>query len=68
VAILADRDRFVIIDRIGMNIELIPNFLDSTTGYPTGQRMIYAWWRNTSCGIGLATLGAGRSSCIFRGK
>jgi len=68
VAILADRDRFVIIDRIGMNIELIPNFLDATTGYPTGQRMVYAWWRNTSCGIGLATLGAGRSSCIFRGK
>ena len=68
VAILADRDRFVIIDRVGMNIELIPNFLDATTGYPTGQRMVYAWWRNTSCGIGLATLGAGRSSCIFRGK
>ena len=68
VAILADRDRFVIIDRVGMNIELIPNFLDATTGYPTGQRMVYAWWRNTSCGIGLATLGAGRSSCVFRGK
>jgi HK97 family phage major capsid protein/HK97 family phage prohead protease len=68
VAILANRDRFVIIDRIGMNIELIPNFLDATTGYPTGQRMVYAWWRNTSVGIGLATLGSGRSSCIFRGK
>ena len=68
VAILADRDRFVIIDRIGMNIELIPNFVDTTSGYPTGERMVYAWWRNTSVGIGLATLGAGRSSCIFRGK
>jgi HK97 family phage major capsid protein len=68
VAILADRDRFVIIDRVGMNIELIPNFVDTTTGYPTGQRMVYAWWRNTSCGIGLATLGAGRAACIFRGK
>jgi HK97 family phage major capsid protein/HK97 family phage prohead protease len=68
VAILANRDRFVIIDRVGMNIELIPNFLDATTGLPTGQRMLYAWWRNTSTGIGLATLGAGRSSCIFRGK
>ena len=68
VAILAARDRFVIIDRIGMNIELIPNFLDAATGYPTGQRMVYAWWRNYSTGIGLATLGAGRSSCIFRGK
>ncbi|HUW16119.1 MAG TPA: phage major capsid protein [Actinomycetes bacterium] len=68
VAILADRDRFVIIDRIGMNLELIPNFLDAATGYPTGQRMVYAWWRNYSTGIGLATIGAGRSSCIFRGK
>ncbi len=68
VAILADRDRFVIIDRIGMNIELIPNFLDATTGYPTGQRMVYAWWRNTSDGVGLNTLGAGREACIFRGK
>jgi len=68
VAILADRDRFVIIDRIGLNIELIPNFLDPTTSYPTGQRMVYAWWRNTSDGIGLNTLGAGREACIFRGK
>jgi hypothetical protein len=30
--------------------------------------MIYAWWRNTSVGLGLATLGAGREACIFRGK
>lgn len=68
VAILANRERFVIIDRIGMNIEVIPNFVDTTTGYPTGERMVYAWWRNTSVGIGLATLGAGRAACIFRGK
>ncbi len=68
VAILADRDRFVIIDRVGMNVELIPNFLSASTGYPTGQRIVYAWWRNTSDGIGLATLGAGREACIFRGK
>jgi HK97 family phage major capsid protein len=68
VAILANRERFVVIDRIGMNLELIPNFLDATTGFPTGQRMVYAWWRNTSVGIGLVTLGAGRAACIFRGK
>ena len=70
VAILAARDRFVIIDRIGMNIELIPHVFDvgGGTNFPTGQRMIYAWWRNYSTGIGLATLGPGRSSCIFRGK
>jgi HK97 family phage major capsid protein len=57
VAILANRERFVIIDR-----------LSAATGYPTGQRMVYAWWRNTSIGVGLNTLGAGRSACIFRGK
>ena len=68
VAILANRERFVVIDRIGMNLELIPNFLDAGTGFPTGERMLYAWWRNTSVGIGLATLGAGRAACIFRGK
>ena len=68
VAGLFNTERFVIIDRIGMNIELIPNFLDATTGYPTGQRMVYAWWRNTSCGIGTATLTAGEAGVIFRGK
>jgi HK97 family phage major capsid protein len=68
VAILADRTRFVIIDRVGLNIELIPNFLSAATGLPTGQRMVYAWWRNTSVGLGLNTLGAGREACIFRGK
>ena len=68
VAGLFNRERFVIIDRIGMNLELIPNFLDATTGYPTGQRMVYAWWRNTSCGIGTATLTTGEAGVIFRGK
>ena len=32
-------------DRLGMTIEVIPNFLDATTGYPTGQRIIFGWWR-----------------------
>jgi HK97 family phage major capsid protein len=68
VAILANRDRFVIIDRIGMNVELIPNFLSAATGYPTGERMLYAWWRNTSVGIGTATLTQGEGAAIFRGK
>jgi len=29
-----------------MNIELIPHFLDAVTGFPTGQRVLYALWRN----------------------
>jgi HK97 family phage major capsid protein len=32
-------------DRLGMTIEQIPNFLDATTGYPTGQRILFGWWR-----------------------
>jgi len=68
VAALVNRERFVIIDRIGMNIELIPNFLSASTGYPTGERMVYAWWRNTSVGIGTATLTVGEAGAIFRGK
>ena len=68
VAGLFNRERFVVIDRIGMNLEVIPNFVDTTTGYPTGERMVYAWWRNTSCGIGTATLTVGEGGAIFRGK
>jgi HK97 family phage major capsid protein len=68
VAGLFNTERFVIIDRIGMNLELIPNFLSASTGYPTGERMVYAWWRNTACGIGTATLTTGEAGVIFRGK
>lgn len=39
---------FYIIERAGMSVEVIQHFLDAGTGYPTGQRMIYAWWRNTA--------------------
>ena len=67
VAILANRDRFVIIDRIGLNLMQMP-FVSAAGSLPTGENMIYAWWRNTSVGLGLATLGAGREACIFRGK
>ena len=68
VAGLFNTERWVVIDRIGMNLELIPNFVDTTTGYPTGERMVYAWWRNTACGIGTATLTVGEAGVIFRGK
>jgi HK97 family phage major capsid protein len=68
VAGLFNTERWVVIDRIGMNLELIPNFVDTTTGYPTGERMVYAWWRNTACGIGTATLTVGGAGVLFRGK
>jgi HK97 family phage major capsid protein len=38
---------FLIVDRVGMDIELVPH-LFGTSGRPTGQRGIVAFWRNTS--------------------
>lgn len=48
IAWLGDPKSFVIVDRVGMSIELIPNMLDATTGLPTGQRGVYAIWRNSA--------------------
>ncbi len=43
-----DLSRFVIVDRIGLEIELIPHLFDTTNNRPTGQRGLYAYWRNGS--------------------
>jgi HK97 family phage major capsid protein len=48
IMVLGDFSQFVIVDRIGMNVELIPNVMDPTTGFPTGQRGLYALWMNNS--------------------
>lgn len=48
IAILGDFSKFVIVDRVGMNVELIPHLFGSSNRYPTGQRAIYAIWRNGS--------------------
>jgi HK97 family phage major capsid protein len=50
---LGDFSMFKIIDRVGMNIEYIPNLVQqavAATGWaqPTGQRGLFAWWRNGS--------------------
>lgn len=38
---------FIIVDRIGMNVELVPTLFGSN-GRPTGQRGIFAYWFNGS--------------------
>jgi HK97 family phage major capsid protein len=43
--IIGDFSRFVIVDRIGLSIELIPH-LFGTNHRPTGSRGLYAFWRN----------------------
>lgn len=48
VAVFGDFSRYVIVDRVGMNLELIPHLFGTASNYPTGQRGIYAWWRNSA--------------------
>jgi HK97 family phage major capsid protein len=42
------RDAFVIVDRIGTTLELIPNLLHVTTNRPSGQRGAVLWFRTGS--------------------
>lgn len=48
VAALGDWRYFKIIDRIGMNVEIVPHLFGQTNRLPTGVRAMYAYWRNTS--------------------
>jgi HK97 family phage major capsid protein len=50
---LGDFSMFKIIDRVGMNVELVQNLTQQAVagagfGFPTGQRGLFAWWRNGS--------------------
>jgi HK97 family phage major capsid protein len=51
--LLGDFSMFKIIDRVGMNLEMVSTLTQQATagagfGLPTGQRGIFAWWRNGS--------------------
>ena len=43
--IYGDFANYLIYDRIGMSVELIPHLFGATNNYPTGQRGFYASWR-----------------------
>jgi HK97 family phage major capsid protein len=50
---LGDFSMFKIIDRVGMNVELVQTLTQQAVagagfGFPTGQRGLFAWWRNGS--------------------
>jgi HK97 family phage major capsid protein/HK97 family phage prohead protease len=47
ILLFGDFKQFIIVDRIGMSVELIPHIFGAN-GRPTGQRGIYAIWRNSS--------------------
>jgi HK97 family phage major capsid protein len=50
IAALCDPKRFVVVDRVGMNVEIIPHILNGVV--PTGQRGLFAMWRNTAGSFG----------------
>lgn len=45
--VFGDFSQFLIVDRVGMSVELVPH-LFGTNRRPTGQRGLYAIWRNNS--------------------
>jgi len=48
VLTFGDFNQFTIIDRVGMSIEYIPHLFHTTSNFPSGQRGLFAYWRNTS--------------------
>jgi HK97 family phage major capsid protein len=49
IAVFGDPKNYVIVDRIGMNVEVVPTMLNGATpSFPTGQRGIYCYWRSTA--------------------
>lgn len=47
LAVLGDFRNFIIVDRVGMNVELVPHLFGANRR-PTGMRGIWTWWRNGS--------------------
>jgi HK97 family phage major capsid protein len=48
IAVIGDFSRFVIVDRVGLNVELVPHLFGTARNYPNGMRGLYAYWRNSS--------------------
>jgi HK97 family phage major capsid protein len=48
VLTIGDFNQFLIADRTGMSVELIPHLFGGSNRFPTGQRGLYMYWRNTS--------------------
>jgi predicted phage gp36 major capsid-like protein len=45
---VGDFSRFLIVDRVGLQVELVPHLFGTVNNYPTGQRGLYAYWRTSS--------------------
>lgn len=51
ILVVGDFRNFLIVDRAGMSVELVPHLFDTTNNRPTGQRGWFAWARNGSDSI-----------------
>jgi HK97 family phage major capsid protein/HK97 family phage prohead protease len=47
VGLLVSPKHYMILDRVGMEVEIVPNMFDATTGFPNGNRGLLAIWRTT---------------------
>lgn len=45
VLIVGDYQKYIMLDRVGMSVELVPHLFNTTTNLPDGRRGFYAWWR-----------------------
>lgn len=45
LAVLGDFSNYVIVDRVGLSMELIPHLFHTSNNRPSGQRGFLAWWR-----------------------
>lgn len=48
LALFGDFSQFLIVDRVGMSVELVPHIFHTGNNFPRGQRGIWAYWRNGS--------------------
>jgi HK97 family phage major capsid protein len=62
IVVFCDPRSYIIVDRIGMNVEVIQNVTSGATpNFPTGQRGIFCYWRTTAKPI---NADAGRSLSV----
>ncbi len=62
IVVFADPKSYIIVDRVGMNVEVVPTMLNGATpSFPTGERGIYVYWRNYAAPI---AADAGRSLSV----
>jgi HK97 family phage major capsid protein/HK97 family phage prohead protease len=46
--VFGDFSQFLIVDRVGMSVELVPHLFATGANRPSGQRGLYAFWRNNA--------------------